>query len=165
MVPHYGFGDPDPAFASNLNLPSGFEALSANLGQVYKTFRSKQEHNDPDGVREIVSTYLTNVNKQLSTHREEQIRNGFLSPDAEAVELRLAPAEDREKLRLWIDGLSQTNEGDETCDRSKYGKADGDDGSTGGTCPEAEARYERIERKLARMRRNVQVGMEGREWP
>jgi len=150
-VPHYAFGDPNPCFESNLGLPKGFEVISHYLEEVYRGFRTEMADDDPDRMRRLVSGYLIDANTQISRHRDEQIQKGVLPSNAEAVLLQLAPEEDREKLRRWIDvGLYQTNEGEETCDQSEHGKAEGDDGSTGGTCPEAEARYARIQQKLGR---------------
>jgi hypothetical protein len=151
IVPHYAFGDPNPFFASksNLNLPTGFEHLRANLGKVYDDFRSEDGHDDPDGMRKQVSAYLTEVNEELSARRKEEIRKGVLPSNAEAVELRLAPKEDYKELRGWINGLSLiANEKKDTNDRSEYGKAEDGDLSQGEGCPPARARFDEIYRKL-----------------
>jgi len=128
IVPHYGFGDPDPTFASNLNLPSGYEDLRTVFGQVYDDFRSEEGSYYPDGMWRRVSRYLTDVNQQLSARREERIRNGRLPPDAEAVELRLAPREDYGKLRDYVDGLTKTaNKREERSNQSKDGTEQNED--------------------------------------
>jgi len=96
IVKNYSLGDKDPSFAWDPDFPPSYQNLSTALGSVYRELTSQRGQDDPYLVRCEVKLHLAEINMSLRAHREKCVERGALPPDAEVLEMRLAPTYDSE---------------------------------------------------------------------